>query len=142
MAMASYAEVLKAAHRLPPTAQAKLVTALLRSLKPPASGQQPLSDASELNPLRGMSLAELQVLAEAVIAPAHQKALTRLGESTPLYHALLQSWNDHFVWSNDGATVIGLTAIARATVSLLHMNRPVLVQMRRWRSRRAGIVSS
>jgi hypothetical protein len=49
-------------------------------LKPPASGQQPLSDASELNPLRGMSLAELQVLAEAVIAPAHQKALARLLE--------------------------------------------------------------
>jgi hypothetical protein len=63
------------------------------------------------------------------------------GESTPLYHPLLQSWNDHFVWSNDGAIVIGLTAIARATVSLLHMNRPVLVQMRRWRARRACIVS-
>ncbi len=54
------------------------------------------------------------------------------GEETPLFHPLAQAWDDHFTWSDDGATVIGLTSAGRATIALLRMNRPVLVQMRRY----------
>jgi hypothetical protein len=45
---------------------------------------------------------------------------------------LAQTWDDHFIWSDDGATLIGLTPAGRATIALLRMNRPVLVQMRRY----------
>lgn len=54
------------------------------------------------------------------------------GEEKPLFHPLAQAWGDHFTWSEDGATVIGLTPAGRATIALLRMNRPVLVQMRRY----------
>lgn len=54
------------------------------------------------------------------------------GKETPLFHPLAQTWDDHFAWSADSATVIGLTPVGRATVALLRMNRPVLVQMRHY----------
>jgi 5-methylcytosine-specific restriction endonuclease McrA len=54
------------------------------------------------------------------------------GEETPLFHPLAQTWDDHFTWSEDGATVIGLTPVGRATIALLRVNRPILVQMRRY----------
>jgi hypothetical protein len=54
------------------------------------------------------------------------------GAETPLFHPLTQTWGDHFTWSDDGATVIGLTPAGHATIALLRMNRPVLVQMRRY----------
>lgn len=54
------------------------------------------------------------------------------GETAQLFHPLRQSWRDHFAWSDDGAILVGLTPTGRATITLLHMNRPVLVQMRRY----------
>ena len=64
---------------------------------------------------------------------ARQMALDPLsGEMTPLYHPVLQSWNDHFIWSDEGAILVGLTPAGRATIALLRINRPVLVQMRRY----------
>ncbi len=51
---------------------------------------------------------------------------------TPLFHPLGQTWQQHFAWSDDGTRVLGLTAIGRATVEALHMNRPVLMQLRRY----------
>lgn len=32
-------------------------------------------------------------------------------------------WHEHFVWSADGLTIIGLTPIGRATISGLELNR-------------------
>ena len=80
MTTVSYREVLNAAHRLPPAAQAKLAAALLRGLKPQPETDRQASDASGLEPLPGLSGAELQVLAEAVVAPGQQKALEGLLE--------------------------------------------------------------
>lgn len=54
------------------------------------------------------------------------------GESASLYHPRVQSWSDHFAWIDDGITLIGLTPTGRATIALLRINRPVLVQMRRY----------
>ena len=51
---------------------------------------------------------------------------------TRLYHPMLQPWHDHFAWSDDVAILVGLTPAGRATIALLRMNRPVLVQMRRY----------
>ena len=79
MTLVSYSDVLKAANRLPPDAQAELAATLLRNLKsqPKAKKQ---TQATGLEPLRGMSVAELSVLAEAVIAPGQQQTLHELLE--------------------------------------------------------------
>jgi HNH endonuclease len=39
---------------------------------------------------------------------------------TPLYHPRQQSWTTHFRWN--GLTVIGITAIGRATIAALDLN--------------------
>ena len=46
-------------------------------------------------------------------------------QNTPLFRPRSESWNDHFAWSDDGATIIGITPTGRATVESLPMNRPV-----------------
>lgn len=53
------------------------------------------------------------------------------GQDVPLFHPQNESWTDHFNWSEDTAVVVGLTPVGRATLSLLRMNRPQLVRMRR-----------
>lgn len=53
-------------------------------------------------------------------------------EEVPLYHPHHQVWSDHFVWSEDGFQIVGLTAVGRATVIALRMNRPQIVQLRRY----------
>ncbi len=49
----------------------------------------------------------------------------------PLFHPRDQSWHDHFTWSSDFTLMVGLTAIGRATVEALRLNRPGLVNLRR-----------
>lgn len=46
----------------------------------------------------------------------------------PIFHPRTQSWSQHFRW--EGTTVIGLTAIGRATVSALALNRPLILAIR------------
>lgn len=48
-----------------------------------------------------------------------------------LFRPRAQKWAEHFAWSRDGLRVIGLTACGRATVELLHLNDPRLMQARR-----------
>jgi len=47
-----------------------------------------------------------------------------------LFRPRQQHWSDHFAWSRDGLTIIGLTACGRATVEVLHFNDPRLIQAR------------
>jgi hypothetical protein len=54
------------------------------------------------------------------------------GDDVSLFHPLKQNWDEHFSWSDDGTQIIGLTLTGRATVEALHMNRPVIVQLRRY----------
>jgi len=53
------------------------------------------------------------------------------GQEAPLFHPRNQRWDEHFGWSTDGAYVLGLTPIGRATVMRLRMNRERLVEARR-----------
>ena len=46
------------------------------------------------------------------------------GEVAPLYHPLLQSWQDHFAWSADTASLVGLTPTGRATIHLAEHEPP------------------
>lgn len=48
-----------------------------------------------------------------------------------LFHPRQQHWSNHFGWSVDYLTLIGLTAIGRATVEALKLNRPGVINLRR-----------
>lgn len=55
------------------------------------------------------------------------------GETALLFNSRLQSWSNHFVWSEDGTKIQGLTAIGRATEVALQMNNlTVVVARKRW----------
>jgi hypothetical protein len=50
---------------------------------------------------------------------------------TPLFHPNQQSWDNHFAWSQNGLTIIPLSAVGRVTVDTLRMNDTWLQQARR-----------
>lgn len=50
------------------------------------------------------------------------------GAMTRLYHPRQDAWNDHF--QLEGAAIIGITPIGRATARLLEMNAPRRLQLR------------
>jgi hypothetical protein len=55
------------------------------------------------------------------------------GTEVPLFDPRRQTWAEHFVWSDDGTRVLGLTASGRATVASLQLNAPFRVHARqRW----------
>jgi hypothetical protein len=47
-----------------------------------------------------------------------------------LYNPRKQDWNSHFVWSIDGAYIIGLTPCGRATIDALQLNNSNAVMVR------------
>jgi len=53
------------------------------------------------------------------------------GETVPLYNPRQQAWQEHLVWGEDGTIVVGRTAIGRATIHAIQLNRPLLVVARR-----------
>ena len=56
--------------------------------------------------------------------------LTDEGAAARLFYPQCDSWLDHLDWSVNGTEIVGLTEIAVATVNLLSMNRPQLVELR------------
>ncbi len=52
--------------------------------------------------------------------------------AVPLFHPITQSWLEHFAWDDEGIHVIALSATGRATIETLQINRPVIVQLRRY----------
>lgn len=52
------------------------------------------------------------------------------GIEVPLFNPRCNHWSDHFIWSVDGLLIIGLTAIGRATVDTLALNRERVVNIR------------
>ncbi|MBL7794080.1 MAG: HNH endonuclease [Saprospiraceae bacterium] len=53
------------------------------------------------------------------------------GKATPLFHPRQHIWGEHFTWNDDYTLVIGLTAIGRATIERLKMNRIGLINLRK-----------
>lgn len=53
------------------------------------------------------------------------------GATIALFNPRLQLWAEHFIWSADGLLIIPQTATARATISLLELNRPRILEIRR-----------
>ena len=52
------------------------------------------------------------------------------GEIVRLFDPRHQIWAEHFMWNESGDRIIGLSAIERATVIALNLNRPALVRAR------------
>jgi len=50
----------------------------------------------------------------------------------PLFHPRQQAWPANFAWNVDATEVLGLTPTGRATIIALHINRPVMLQLRRY----------
>ena len=50
----------------------------------------------------------------------------------PLFHPYHQDWFEHFTWQAKGLHIFGLTPTGRATINALRLNRPLLVNARRW----------
>lgn len=48
-----------------------------------------------------------------------------------LYNPRTDIWHDHFQWSEDYLNLVGITAIGRATVNALVLNREKLIIYRR-----------
>ncbi|MCP4658723.1 MAG: HNH endonuclease [bacterium] len=48
-----------------------------------------------------------------------------------LFNPRFQSWDKHFSWSDSGIYIIGITAVGRATVKALQLNRHSLVEARK-----------
>jgi hypothetical protein len=53
------------------------------------------------------------------------------GTRVPMFHPRRDRWRAHFAWSADATRVVGLTAVGRATVEALRMNREAVVNLRR-----------
>lgn len=54
----------------------------------------------------------------------------RTGKTVALFNPRQHKWREHFIWSDDEIRIIGLTAIGRATVVSLKMNRPHAITSR------------
>ena len=53
------------------------------------------------------------------------------GKIVPLYNPRTQQWQEHFRWNHDFSRIVGLTAVGRATVQALKLNRPGLINIRK-----------
>lgn len=52
------------------------------------------------------------------------------GLEVPLFHPRRNRWAEHFAWCDDCSEMLGTTAIGRATVVALRLNRPGVVNLR------------
>jgi len=48
----------------------------------------------------------------------------------PLYHPRQHDWHEHFAWNEDFTKLLGLTAIGRATIEKLQLNREGVMNLR------------
>jgi len=53
------------------------------------------------------------------------------GEIVSLFHPRRQKWHNHFRWSDDYSMIMGLTAIGRASIEALQVNRQSVVNLRK-----------
>lgn len=51
------------------------------------------------------------------------------GTPIPLYNPRTQNWQDHFSWNKDFSHIVALSAVGRATLHALKLNRSGLVNM-------------
>jgi hypothetical protein len=47
-----------------------------------------------------------------------------------LFNPRQQVWHEHFAWSGDGVSIVGLTACGRSTVVALKLNNALALKVR------------
>ena len=52
------------------------------------------------------------------------------GKCVSLYHPRIHQWDEHFVWAENFSIILGKTAIGRATIERLRLNRSGVVNLR------------
>lgn len=83
------------------------------------------------NDLENLCLACANCNLSKAVAVLVVDALTSV--TVPLFNPRRQLWSDHFLWSDNYTKIQGRTAIGRATVERLKMNRLRMVSVRqRW----------
>lgn len=61
----------------------------------------------------------------------HTQAVDEITNTTVnLYNPRTDAWEEHFQWSQEFSLIQGLTPAGRATIALLGLNRPGLVNLR------------
>jgi hypothetical protein len=53
------------------------------------------------------------------------------GQTARLFNPREEIWAEHFAWVDAGSRIDGRTAVGRATIKALRLNRPLLVMARR-----------
>ena len=53
------------------------------------------------------------------------------GSPVPVFHPRAQRWDEHFAWNENFTLMLGLTPTGRATIEVLQLNRPGLINLRR-----------
>jgi hypothetical protein len=53
------------------------------------------------------------------------------GKRVTLFNPRQDLWQVHFTWSENTLQVVGMTAMGRATVDALNLNRPGVINVRR-----------
>lgn len=59
------------------------------------------------------------------------RATPLCGDSVRIFNPRRDVWAEHFGWRENATLIDGKTAVGRATVAALHLNRPSLVLARR-----------
>jgi hypothetical protein len=52
-------------------------------------------------------------------------------ERVNIFNPRNQNWSEHFLWSDDGVEIIGLTKVGRATVEALRLNNQLAITVRK-----------
>jgi hypothetical protein len=98
------------------------------------AGQEAVFHIDHVRPRLAGGETELENLALACVSCSLRKGARReasdpdTGVAAALFNPRLLRWAEHFMWQ--GTHVVGKTAIGRATVRTLHMNRPVILAIR------------
>ena len=80
-----------------------------------------------------MATVARQQVIDMIEGPVRRRVLVTVapGERVALFHPRTHRWSDHFAWSADFARIEGKTPLGRATIEVLHFNRPGVVNLRR-----------
>lgn len=53
-----------------------------------------------------------------------------IDKNVRIFHPRTDAWNEHFIWTSDFTEIVGLTAVGRATIDALNLNREGLINQR------------
>ena len=99
------------------------------------AGQEAAFHVDHVMPRAAGGPTAVENLALACVSCSLRKAAKRMavdpdsGGEAAIFNPRTQEWGNHFRW--DGETVVGLTAIGRATIFALKMNRPLIISIRK-----------